>query len=60
MPDVKVTWDVDAIEAILIAHTKRLFNAMTHSFGEAEVKWDAGGHKGTAQVTIECTEKESK
>jgi len=60
MPDVKVVWDVESIEAILIAHTKRLFNAMSHNLGEAEVKWDVGGHEGTAQVSVEIIEKESK
>lgn len=60
MPDVKVTWDVEAIEALLIDHTKKLFNAMSHTFGEASVKWDVGGHEGTAQVSVECIEKEIK
>ena len=60
MPDVRVTWDVEAIEAILIAHTRKLFNAMDHSIVGVKVDWDVGGHKGNAAVTIECIEKEAK
>jgi len=60
MPDVKVTWDCEAIEAMLIAQTKRLFCGLDHTIVGVKVDWNVGGHMGNAAVTIECIEKESK